>query len=141
MAFETLIWAMKEQNLDSTTQLVLIKLADCRNKKSGRCNPSQKTLAEACNRSVSTINAHLRILEDEGLIRRIRQFDPKTGATRATQYEFPQAHGGDGSATRRNTAAREARPSRLAGAGEGPSGLSDTAPPAGRKQTGKGTGK
>ena len=29
MAFDTLIWAMKQQHLHPTTQLVLIKLADC----------------------------------------------------------------------------------------------------------------
>lgn len=140
MAFDTLIWAMK-QHLHPTTQLVLIKLADCRNQRSGQCDPSQKRLAEACNRSVSTINAHLRILEDRGLIRRIRRFNRKTGATCATQYEFPQAHGSDRIAGRQSPAPRKARSTPLRVAGEAPSSPSNTAFLAGRKQTGKGTRK
>ncbi|MFC0339565.1 helix-turn-helix domain-containing protein [Paracoccus niistensis] len=141
MAFDTLSWAMKQQDLHPTTQLVLIKLADCRNKERGQCDPSQKRLAQACNLSVSTINAHLRILEDKGLIRRIRRFDPKTGAARTTQYEFPQAHEDNRSAGRQSPAARGGRSTPLRAAGEAPSSQSDSAPPAGRKQTGKGTGK
>lgn len=91
MAFDTLNWAMGQNELNSTTQLVLIKLAHYRNQKTGQCNPSQKTLAAACNRSVSTLNLHLRILEDKNLIRRIRQFDRRSGAARSTTYEFPEA--------------------------------------------------
>jgi len=63
MAFDTLIWTMKRQCLHPTTQLILFRLADCRNKKTGRCDPSQNMLAQPCNPSVSTINVHLRIPE------------------------------------------------------------------------------
>jgi DNA-binding MarR family transcriptional regulator len=91
MAFDTVNWAMGQRELNSTTQLVLIKLAHYRNQKTGQCNPSQKTLAAACNMSVSTVNVHLRILADKNLIQRIRRMDKLSRATLSTQYEFPEA--------------------------------------------------
>ena len=91
MAFSTTDWALTHDDLKPTTQIVLAKLARYRNHKTGQCNPSQKTLAAACNMSVSTLNVHLRILESENLIRRTRQFDSRSGAARSTKYEFPEA--------------------------------------------------
>jgi DNA-binding MarR family transcriptional regulator len=91
MAYETIRWAMKQEHLKSTAQLVLVKLANYRNQKTGQCNPSQTTLARACSKSVSTINKHLRDLEDQKLIRRVRRFDKDTRAACSTQYEFPSA--------------------------------------------------
>ncbi|MDZ4096166.1 MAG: helix-turn-helix domain-containing protein [Paracoccaceae bacterium] len=76
-----------------------------RNKKNGQCNPSQTTLAVACNVSVSTINLHLRALENEGLIKRKRHYDEKTKAALATRYEFPKFHAADQSLDRIDSAA------------------------------------
>lgn len=135
MAFKTLIWAMTQQDLESTTQLVLIKLASFRNQKTGQCNPSQKTLARACNKAVSTINAHLRLLEDQGLIRRIPQFDKSSGATRPSQIEFPLAH----TSHKRGSTGNSAKSLRLPG--EGPSDLQHPVPLTSRRQIRKGTGK
>lgn len=135
MAFRTLIWALKQQHLGSTTQLVLLKLAGFRNQKTGQCNPSQKTLAQACNKSVSTINEHLRLLEDQGLIRRIPQLDKSSGATRPSQIEFPLAHPDHRFASNGSTAQS------LRLQEEAPSDPQHSASPAGRRQIRKGTGK
>lgn len=105
MAFDTISWAVSLKHLRPTTQLVLIKLANYRNQKTGKCYPSQTTLAAACNLSVSTINLHLRALEDEGLIKRKRRYNKKTKAALATQYEFPKVHATDQSLDRIDSAA------------------------------------
>lgn len=135
MAFNTVTWALKQVHLESMAQLVLIRLANFRNQKTGQCNPSQKTLALVCNKSVSTINLYLRHLEDQGLIRRIPQFDKSSGATRPSQIMFPQAYMDHGLVSNEG-AAQSLRP-----AGEGPTDLHHTAPPTDRRQIRKGTGK
>lgn len=91
MAYATVAWALKQRGLRPATKLVLVLLADHRNQKTGQCNPSQRTLARECEQDVSTINRHLGVLERRGLIKRVRRFDPKTGAARATEYSFPGA--------------------------------------------------
>ena len=91
MAFNTMAWALGQENLKPTTKLVLVALADFRNHLTGQCNPSQKTLAQRCGLQVSSINRHLKQLESLGLIRRERRFCPNTGAPRPTQFHFPKA--------------------------------------------------
>lgn len=91
MAYDTLTWALAQRRLKPGTKLVLMHLANCRNHETGQCNPSQKTLSKLCEMTVSSINNHLRILVERGLIRRVRQFDERTGAARSTRYFFPEA--------------------------------------------------
>lgn len=90
MSFNIVDWAIKQSDLDRTTRLVLITLASYANRKTGQCNPSQKKLAKTVGLKSSSLNTHLRILEEKGLIIRRRQYDPATGAARATQYWFPE---------------------------------------------------
>lgn len=91
MAFSTISWALDQRNLKPGTKLVLMHLANCRNQNTGQCNPSQKTLSKLCEMTVSSINNHLRVLVERGLVERVRQFDKNTGAARSTQYRFPKA--------------------------------------------------
>lgn len=91
MSFETMSWACDQAGIRPMTRYVLIQLARFRNARTGLCNPSQKTLGRACGLSVSTVNTHLRILEERGLIRRERRFDARTVAARSTHYSFPTA--------------------------------------------------
>ncbi|TCP58433.1 helix-turn-helix protein [Rhodovulum bhavnagarense] len=91
MAYKTTTWALAQRDLKPATKLVLVHLANYQNKTTGQCNPSQKTLARDCGQTVSSINRHLSVLERRGLIERLRQFDARTGAARATQYRFPKA--------------------------------------------------
>lgn len=91
MAYSTLSWALEQRNLKPGAKLVLLHLANCRNQNTGQCNPSQKTLSKLCEMTVSNINNHLRVLVEQGLIERVRQFDKSTGAARSTQYWFPKA--------------------------------------------------
>lgn len=66
---------------------VLWHLADRHNGDHG-CFPSQKRLAEDCEVSQSQLNVHLAALERAGLIRRVRQIDPKTRRQLPTRYTF-----------------------------------------------------
>lgn len=89
MAYETVDRALARDGLPPTTKLVLAMTAKFRNTKTGKCHPSQATLARACGISVSTLNRHLRALEKRGLIKRKRRYNSRTGATLSTQYSFP----------------------------------------------------
>lgn len=91
MSFDTVSWAIAQRDLTPGEKVVLITLASHRNRKTNQCNPSQKTLSRECGQSVSTINRHLRNLVERNLIRRVRQCDPKTNATKSTRYYFPAA--------------------------------------------------
>lgn len=91
MAYNTISWALEQRNLKPGAKLVLLHHANCRNQSTGQCNPSQKTLSRLCEMTVSSINNHLRVLVEHGLVERVRQFDKSTGAARSTQYRFPKA--------------------------------------------------
>ena len=90
MCFETTAWAIKQTELNPTTNLVLIKLADFKNQETGQCNPSQKKLAALCNISVSRLNYHLSALIVKGMIVRERK-TKANGAVLPSQYRFPLA--------------------------------------------------
>lgn len=79
-------WAIKQRGLKPAAKLVLWNLADRHNADSGRCDPSQARLAEDCEMSRSTLNVHLRVLEEAGLIRRVQRSDPKTRRQERTFY-------------------------------------------------------
>jgi len=78
-------WAFDQRGLPPVQSLVLIRLADHHNVLHG-CFPSQKLLAEEVNVSQSTLNEHLRALEERGLIRRVRRRDSRTRRQIATRY-------------------------------------------------------
>jgi hypothetical protein len=78
-------WAISQRGLSPATKIVLWHLADHHNPSFG-CFPSQLQLAADAEMAPSTINVHLRILEDRGLIKRIRRYDPQTNRALATRY-------------------------------------------------------
>lgn len=79
-------WAIRQRGLKPASKIVLWHLADCHNAHTGQCNPMQKTLAEMCEMSRSTLNLHLDALEAAGLIRRITSVDEQTKKQRPTSY-------------------------------------------------------
>jgi hypothetical protein len=79
-------WAIKQRDLSPTTKLLLWHLADCHNGHTGQCNPRQATLAYDLQVSRSTINVHLKILEERGLIRRLSSVNQETGKQEVTSY-------------------------------------------------------
>ncbi|MGC9457825.1 MAG: helix-turn-helix domain-containing protein [Halothiobacillaceae bacterium] len=79
-------WAIRQRGLKPATKIVLWHLADCHNGHTGQCNPRQDTLADMCEMSRSTLNLHLRKLEDVGLIKRHSTVDPSTKRQRPTHY-------------------------------------------------------
>jgi DNA-binding transcriptional ArsR family regulator len=92
-------WAFEQRGLPPVQSLVLIRLADHHNNEHG-CFPSQALLAEEVNVSPSTLNEHLRALEERRLIRRVRRRDTRTRRQLATRYilafeERPEADGAD----------------------------------------------
>lgn len=86
MSFLAMSWAIKQRGIKPATKLVLMILADCHNRHTGRCDPSQARLADECEMSRSTVNLHLQKLEDRGLIRRIQRFDEQTKRRQRTSY-------------------------------------------------------
>ncbi|MEO0343043.1 MAG: helix-turn-helix domain-containing protein [Pseudomonadota bacterium] len=78
-------WAIKQRGLNAATKIVLWHLCDRYNPDFG-CFPKQETLAEACEMSRSSINTHLKKLEELGLIRRQKRFDKQTKQQKSTRY-------------------------------------------------------
>lgn len=86
MSIPAMNWAFAQRGLKPATKLVLVCLADCHNAHSRRCDPSQKTLAEECCMSRSTVNVHLNLLEERGLIRRVQRSDKRTRKQLSSHY-------------------------------------------------------
>lgn len=78
-------WAIQQKGLKPATKIVLWHLADCHNPAHG-CFPSQAYLSEACEMSRSTLNVHLNILVERGLIRRDATVDTVSRRQRPTRY-------------------------------------------------------
>lgn len=85
MSHEGTNWAIRQKGLKPATKLVLWYLCDRHNPDFG-CFPRQDRLAAEAEMSVSSLNDHLRILEERGLIRRIKRSDPKTKQQLSTLY-------------------------------------------------------
>ena len=73
--------AMKQQGLKPATKIVLYWLADCHNQETGQCFPSIKHLANVCEMSRRSVEGHLTVLEQLGLIKRFNQFRDRGGKT------------------------------------------------------------
>lgn len=80
-------WAFQQRGLKPSAKLILLALADCHNAAYG-CFPSQAFLADVCEVSRDTVNTQLNLLEERGLIRRIRSVDPVTKRQRSTRYKL-----------------------------------------------------
>ncbi|MBO9457015.1 helix-turn-helix domain-containing protein [Paracoccus sp. R12_1] len=78
-------WAIQQRGLKPATKIVLWHLCDRHNPDFG-CFPTQARLAVDCEMSVSSLNDHLRALEDARLIHRLRCHDPQTHRRQATRY-------------------------------------------------------
>lgn len=87
MSHDATSWAFKQRGLKPSAKLILLALADCHNAAYG-CFPSQAFLADACEINRDTVNAQLNLLEERGLIRRIRSVDPVTKRQRPTRYKL-----------------------------------------------------
>lgn len=85
MSHKATNWAITQRGLKPATKIVLWHLADCHNPSQG-CFPSQDYLAQACEMSRASINTHLNILEEAGLIRRETGVDERTKRQRPTRY-------------------------------------------------------
>ena len=66
-------WAFK-QDLPPAEKLVLLSLADHHNSGTGKCIPSQASVAEQTSMSVRTVQRHMASLEARGLISRVPRF-------------------------------------------------------------------
>ena len=78
-------WAIQQRGLKPATKIVLWHLCDRHNPDFG-CFPTQVRLAEDAEMSVSSLNDHLKKLEELGLIRRIQCQDHRTKRRQATRY-------------------------------------------------------
>jgi hypothetical protein len=85
MSHEATNWAIRQRGLKPTTRIVLWHLCDRFNPDYG-CFPSQDRLADDCEISRSTLNAHLALLEAAGLLRRVPRLHPVTRRQMPTRY-------------------------------------------------------
>ncbi|WP_442772698.1 helix-turn-helix domain-containing protein [Paenirhodobacter enshiensis] len=85
MSHKATNWAIQQRGLKPASKIVLWHLADCHNPASG-CFPSQAYLADVCEMSRSTLNEHLNLLEQKGLIRRVQSLDEHTKRRLPTNY-------------------------------------------------------
>lgn len=86
MSHRATIWAIQQRGLKPGAKLVLIQLADHHNPVNG-CFPGQELLADECEMTVRSVHAHLKTLEERGLIRRIKH-DEHGNRTRSDRYVF-----------------------------------------------------
>lgn len=77
MSFEASAWAKKQKTGSPARKAILMCLADAYNSHTRLCFPSQKRLAEEAEMSDRTLREHLAVMEEMGLIRRIRRTDSK----------------------------------------------------------------
>jgi hypothetical protein len=80
-------WAIRQRGLKPATKLVLWHLCDRHNPDQG-CFPSQDKLAHDCEMSRSSLNEHLKALEEKGLIRREQRVNETTKRQQSTSYVF-----------------------------------------------------
>lgn len=100
MSLDLMSWAFK-QHVEPGPKLVLLALADHANGQTGLCIPGQKSLAIQCSMSVRTVQRHIQVLEDAGLLRReARMRGEGRGRTSDRYYLGDQ---GDKSAPTRQT--------------------------------------
>lgn len=78
-------WAIQQKGLKPASKIVLWHLADRHNPDFG-CFPSQERLAQDCEMSRASVNAHLGILEEKGLIHRERRVNAQTRRQESTRY-------------------------------------------------------
>ena len=78
-------WAIHQRGLKPATKIVLWHLCDRHNPDFG-CFPTQARLAEDAEMSISSLNDHLKKLEELGLIQRIQCQDHRTKRRQATRY-------------------------------------------------------
>ncbi len=68
MSLDAFEYSRKLRRLRPYDRLVLIILAGFHNSKTGQCNPSNETLARACEMNEKTVRAALKRLERAGII-------------------------------------------------------------------------
>lgn len=85
MSHKATNWAILQRGLKPTTKIVLWHLCDRFNPDYG-CFPAQDRLAHDCEISRATLNTHLGLLEQAGLLRRVRRVDPATRRQLSTRY-------------------------------------------------------
>jgi DNA-binding MarR family transcriptional regulator len=78
-------WAIQQRGLDAATKVLLWHLADCHNPAQG-CFPTQAYLVDRSELSRASVNRHLAILEQRGLILRERCFDADKQRQLPTRY-------------------------------------------------------
>jgi len=85
MSHKATVWAIQQRGLKPATKIVLWFLCDRHNPDFG-CFPSQHRLANDCEISRSTLNAHLDLLEAARLLRQVPRLDPVTKRQMLTRY-------------------------------------------------------
>lgn len=92
MSFQAMTWAV-EQKLPTNQKMVLLMLANRTNNDTGRCDPSQKRLADDCGMGISTLKRALIGLEQAGFIEVIQR--PNGASKMTNEYAIKINAGGE----------------------------------------------
>ncbi len=85
MSVQAIAWALTVRGISPRAKLVLISLANSADQDTWRCFPSRKTLAEAADCSVDTVDRCLRELMEEGVIERQKRLR-ENGSQTSNEY-------------------------------------------------------
>lgn len=89
MSVKAHAWVTEQRQVSNAEYRLLSLLAECHNGSTGQCNPKQTWLADRGNMSRSTVNSHLKTLEEKHLLHRIQGRDDATKRQKSTIYIFP----------------------------------------------------
>jgi len=92
MSLDAVAEVLKGSKAVGSQRLLLVALAFHKNRKSGRCDPSMKTLAAECNVSVRSIERHLKRLAALGEIEIRSGFSCGRRNSYTLRFASQQAH-------------------------------------------------
>ena len=78
----------KALGLDPIDLNILMQLATYWWYKDNPPHPSKRAIAECIGRSPSTVQKRIARMESDGLIKRVKRYDPKFGGQTTNQYQF-----------------------------------------------------
>src|SRR5215211_856520 len=85
MSYRATTWAREQRGLKPATKIVLWVLADHANGVTCECYPSRETIADEAEVSVDSVDRHIQVLIEVGLVTR----EPRTiGSGKTTSYLY-----------------------------------------------------
>ena len=95
MSLEAITWALRQPIKPAVRKLILIKLADNADEKSGHCFPSVSGIADVCGCDSRTVQRHMKELISGGWVSVIERGGIKDDKRRANVYRLTRGWKGE----------------------------------------------